>query len=120
MNAEERRADPADRDLEATVEAARSELREPELQRTMELAEGEADRAAGRELLRWLFWLALGAALVAGVVHEVRFLLVAFLLALFYAVPYVGAAVSTARRERERRELMRALEERQKRGASPA
>lgn len=108
---QEGRAGGEPHDLDGALERARHELPEPELEQVIEHAEVAADRAASRQLGHWAVGLLVGALIVAAVVHDNRFLLLAILLATFYALPYVIAGISTAWSEGERSDLSSSLHE---------
>ncbi|MCO5170863.1 MAG: hypothetical protein M9894_31430 [Planctomycetes bacterium] len=98
-------------DQDEALERAERELEGPERDAAIRHAEGAAERAASRALVHWAFWLVLVGVLVTSVVHDARLLIVAVLLAIFYAIPYLVAGLSTAWGEEERRDLARSLHE---------
>lgn len=98
-------------ELEEVVERAHDELPEQEFERKLHHAEEIGQGAGWRTVRHWIFWLAMGAIVVASALGDVAFALLAPVLLVFYVLPYVLAAKVTAQREEEKQDLVDAIRE---------
>ncbi len=80
---------------ELTAEA-RATLPRAEFKRAVREGAEAGEQASSSESYRWVLVVAIGAAVVTAIVYDWRALIPAALLMLFYTIPFIVAARSTA------------------------